>query len=69
MVEDTLNLRTHYRKEIRFYITFTSSTFLIRLTVYEILRVFWKMCVENTQAPCTTGLLWKYAYLNKQFRD
>ena len=51
MVGDTLNLRTHSIQEIKFYITFIRSTFLIRLTVYEILRVFWKIVVENTQAP------------------
>ena len=68
MVEDTLNLIAHSLQEIKFYISFVSGTFLIRLTVYEILRVFWKMAFENAQAPCTTELLWKYGYLNKQFR-
>ena len=40
MVEDTLNLMAHTLQEIKFYTSFVSSTFLIRLTVYEILRVF-----------------------------
>ena len=55
MVEDTLNLMAHFIREIKFYTSFVSSTFLIRLTVYEILRVFWKMAFENTRVPCTTG--------------
>ena len=58
MVEDTLNLMAHFIREIKFYTSFVSSTFLIRLTVYEILRVFWKMTFENMQAICTTGLIW-----------
>ena len=57
MAVDTLNLITHSIMEITFYISFISGTFLIWLTVYEILIFFWKMAVENTQDPCTTGLL------------
>ena len=68
MVEDTLNLIAHSIWEIKFYISFISGTFLIRFTVYEILRVFWKIAFEKTQVLCTTGLFWKYVYLNKQFR-
>ena len=52
-VGDILNLIVHSIMEIKICITFISNTFLIRLTVYEILRVFWKMAFENTQAPCT----------------
>ena len=44
MVGDILNLIAHSIMEIKFYITFISNTFLIRLTVYEILRVF--VCVS-----------------------
>ena len=40
MAVDTLNLITHSLMEITFYISFLLCTFLIRLTVYEILRVF-----------------------------
>merc|ERR1711895_250878 len=47
MVEDTLSLIAHSLMEIQFYISFISSTFLIRLTVYEILSVFWKMAFKN----------------------
>ena len=67
MVEDRSNLMAHFMLEIEFAMMFLPGTFLIRLTVYEILRVFWKMAFENTQAPCTMGLLYKYAYLDKQF--
>ena len=56
MVGDTLSLIAHSILEIQFYISFISSTFFIRFTVYEILRVFWKMAFKNTQAR-TTGLL------------
>ena len=69
MVEDRSNLIAHSMMEIEFSMLFLPGTFLIRLTVYEILRVFWKMAFENTQAPCTMGLLYKYAYLDKQFCD
>ena len=55
MVEDTLNLMAHSIREIKFYTSFVSSTFLIGLTVYEILRVFWKIAFKNTRVPCTTG--------------
>ena len=48
MVGDISNLIAHFIWEIKFYITFISNTFLI--TVYEILRVFWKMAFENPQA-------------------
>ena len=40
MVKDTLNLIGHSRKEIKFCISFIRDTFLIRFTVYKILRVF-----------------------------
>ena len=41
-IEDTLILIAHSIMEIIFRIFFISSTFLIRFTVQEILRVFWK---------------------------
>ena len=69
MVEDTSNLIPHFLQEIAFYISFTSSSFLIRCTVYEILRVFWKIAFENLQATYTKEFLWKYVYLNKQSHD
>ena len=50
MVGDILNLIAHFILEIKFYITFISNTFLIRLTVYEILRVF--VCVCLCLADC-----------------
>ena len=43
LVEDTLNLITHFRKEIKSCIFFILYTFFIRFTVYEILRVFGKV--------------------------
>ena len=49
MVEDTLNLMPHFRKEINMRIFFIRDTFLIRFTVYEILRVIRKMAAENMQ--------------------
>ena len=42
LVEDTLNLMAHFLKEIKFCIFFICDTFLIWLTVYEILIVFGK---------------------------
>ena len=51
MVEDTLSLIAHSIMEIQFYISFISSTFLIRLTVYEILSVFWKMDFRKYTFP------------------
>ena len=43
MVEDTLNLIRHSRKKIKVCIIFIRKTLLIRVAVYEILRVFVKM--------------------------
>ena len=40
MVKDTLSLIAHSLMKIQFYIAFISSTFFIRFTVYEILKVF-----------------------------
>ena len=49
LVEDTLNLMTHSRKEIKFSMFFIRDTFFIWLTVFEILRVFWEHGCKNTQ--------------------
>ena len=50
LVEDTLNLMAHSIKEIKFSIFFIRDTFLIWLTVYEILRVFWEHgCQKHTR--------------------
>ena len=57
MVEDTLSLIAHSIMEIQFYISFVSSTFLIRLTVYEILRVFWKMDFRKYTIPIYHGII------------
>ena len=51
MVGDILNLIAHSIMEIKFYITFISNTFLIRLTVYEILRVFVCVCLCFSLGP------------------
>ena len=40
MVEDTLNLFKQTLNEIRFYIFFVLIIFLIKVTVYEIMRFF-----------------------------
>ena len=53
LVEDTLNLIAHFRKEIRFCISFIRDTFSIWLTVYEIMRVFFKMAAS---------LKWKFSF-------
>ena len=49
LVEDTLNLMTHSRKEIQFSISFIRDTFFIWLTVYEIMRLFWEHGCQKTQ--------------------
>ena len=57
MVEDTLNLIAHSIMEIKFCISFISSTFLIRFTVYEILRVFWKLDFQKYASPMYYGII------------
>ena len=57
MVEDTLNLIAHSIMEIKFCISFISSTFLIRFTFYEILRVFWKLDFQKYASPMYYGIV------------
>ena len=51
LVEDTLNLIAHSRKEIRFCISFIRDTFLIWLTVYEIMRGKKKTSLSRKRQP------------------
>ena len=54
LVEDTLDLIAYFRKEIRFCIFFICDTFLILLTVYEII-CFFKMAAS---------IKWKFSFLH-----
>ena len=47
MVEDTSNLMTHSRQQIKLSIFFIRGTFFIRFTVFEILSVFWKLAAKK----------------------
>ena len=50
LVEDTFNLITHSRKEMKLCIFFIRDTFLIWFTVYEIFRVLWENgCTKKTR--------------------
>ena len=57
MVRDTLSLIAHSIMEIKFCIAFISSTFLIRLTVYEILRVFGFLDFQKYASPMYYGII------------